>query len=397
MPSSTSSSEPGAAPQGIVQREGALPAGLRLTASDRPGQAQPIPTRDVPAQPWGRILIGVLAAIVVGAIGLEVNARERIGLHAGDLDNSEISWSDEKLRAAGAPTAIVGDSRILFDTDLDRFEALTGVRPIQLAIHGTSALTLLENMADDKDFKGVLIVGLADTMFFQPFDGYGGYVKKWHEFRAPYRLVSNEIDHSLQRRIAFLDSNYRLSVLAHRLDRDFRPGVEGPMDDIWKLQEVGEHRATHLWDRVEYDHAWRARTRWAWKGFKDKFPYTPELIAKGHARAKVAVDKIRARGGDVVFIRPPSAAQLRVNEEAQVPKAKGWDYLLSYTHSVGIHSDELPAPVGGWDLPEWSHLSRTCATVYTDAYVRRLTELIPRLKLRADAPRPLSQADCASA
>ena len=267
-------------------------------------------------------------ALVVGAVALEVNARERIGLHAGDLDNSEIAWSNEKLRAAGAPAAIVGDSRILFDTDLDRFEAMTGIRPIQLAIHGTSALTLLENMADDPDFKGVLIVGLADTMFFQPFDGYGGYVKKWHEFRAPYRIVSNEIDHVLQRRIAFLDSNYRLSVVAHRLDPDFRPGVEGPKDDIWKLQEVGEHRQTWMWDRVEHDPAWRARTRWAWKGFKEKFPFTPELIAKGQARAKAAVDKIRARGGDVVFIRPPSAPQLRVNEEAQVPKAKGWDILV---------------------------------------------------------------------
>ena len=353
-----------------------------------------MPTRDIPKQPWGGILLGVVGALIIGAVALEVNARQRIGLHAGDLDNSEIAWSNEKLRAAGAPAAIVGDSRILFDTDLDRFEALTGVRPIQLAIHGTSALTLLENMADDKDFKGVLIVGLADTMFFQPFDGYGGYVKKWHEYRAPYRLVSTEIDHVLQRRLAFLDSSYRLSVLAYRLDPNFRPGVEGPKDDIWKLQEVGEHRSTHMWDRVEYDPAWRARTRWAWKGFKDKFPYTPQLIAKGQSRAKIAVDKIRARGGDVVFIRPPSAPPLRVNEEAQLPKAKGWDVILRNTHSVGVHADDLPTSVQGLDIPEWSHLSRRCSTVFTDAYVRRLAELTPRLKLRVNAPPALTRADC---
>ncbi|MFL6740734.1 MAG: hypothetical protein ACJ8E3_04670 [Sphingomicrobium sp.] len=380
----------------MVQREGALPAGLRLTASQRPGQAQPVPTRDIPAQPWGRILAGVAAALIVGVAALEVNARANIGLHAGDLDNSEVSWTNEKLRAAGAPAAIVGDSRILFDTDLDRFEALTGVRPIQLAVHGTSALTLLETMADDPDFKGVLIVGLADTMFFQPFDGYGKYVRKVDEFRAPYRVASNEIDHVLQRRLAFLDSNYRLSVLAQRLDPNFRAGVEGPMDDIWKLQEVGEHRQTHMWDRVEYDPAWRARTRWAWKGFKEKFPFTPELIAKGQARAKAAVDKIRERGGDVVFVHPPSAPQLRVNEEAQVPKAKGWDVLLRTTKSAGIHSDDLPA-AQGLTLPEWSHLSRKCATVFTDAYVRRLTEVTPRFRLRADAPPPLSRRDCVPA
>ena len=119
MPSSTSSSDPVAAPQGIVHREGALPAGLRLTASDRPGQAQPVPTRDVPAQPWGPILAGVLVALAVGAVGLELNARERIGLHPGDLDNSEISWSNEKLHAVGAPAAIVGTHWWMRDKTLE--------------------------------------------------------------------------------------------------------------------------------------------------------------------------------------------------------------------------------------------------------------------------------------
>ncbi|HKX93054.1 MAG TPA: hypothetical protein VJM15_11610, partial [Sphingomicrobium sp.] len=379
-------------PRGIVQREGALPAGLRLTASDRPGQAQPVPTRDVPSHPWGRIIVGVTVALVLGVAALEVNAR-RLELRPGDLDNSEVAWVKERVRSESAAVAIVGDSRILFDTDLDRFEALTGQRPVQLAIHGTSALTLLEDVAGNENFYGVLVVGLADTMFFQPFDGYGEYVRRRGDFTSPSGRVGIEIDHMLQRRLAFLDSNHRLSVVAHRLDPDFRPGVEGPKHDIWKVSEVGENRATWLWSRIETDPFYTARTRWAWKGFKEKFPFTPQLIAKGHARAKAAVDKIRARGGEVVFVRPPSAPQLRVNEEAQVPKAKGWDVLLRNTRSVGVHIDDLPA-AQGLTLPEWSHLNRKCATVFTDAYVRRLTELTPRLTLRPDAPPPLGRADC---
>ncbi len=389
MPSSTSSSEP---PKGIVQREGALPAGLRLTASDRPGEAQPVPTRDIPRQPWGRIMVAVVIALAAGIVALELNA-SRMGLNAGDLDNSEVAWIKERVRSESNPVAIVGDSRILFDTDLDHFEKLTGVRPVQLAIHGTSALTLLEDAASNENFRGLLIVGLADTMFFMPFDGYGEYVRRRGDFTSPSGRLGIEIDHVLQRRLAFLDSSHRLSVLAHRLDPDFRPGVEGPKHDIWKVSEVGENRQTRMWDRVEYDPAYRARTRWAWKGFKEKFPYTPELIAKGHARAKAAVDAIRARGGEVVFVRPPSAPELRVNEEAQVPKAKGWDQLLANTASAGVHADDLPL-AQNLELPEWSHLNRQCAAVFTDAYVRRLTELTPRLKLRPGAPPPLSRADC---
>lgn len=389
MPSSTSSSESG----GVLKEKGALPAGLRLTASDRPGEAQPVPTRDIPSQPWGRIMAFVAVALVAGVAALEANAR-RIGLRAGDLDNSEVAWVKERVRSDSAEVAIVGDSRILFDTDLDRFEALTGKRPVQLAIHGTSALTLLEDAASNENFRGLLIVGMADTMFFQPFDGYGEYVKRRGDFTSPSGRLGIEIDHILQRRLAFLDSNYRLSVVAHRLDPDFRPGVEGPKHDIWKVAEVGENRATSMWPRVEKDLAYRARTRWAWKGFKEKFPYTPQLIAKGHARAKAAVDKIRARGGEVVFVRPPSAPQLRVNEETALPKAKGWDVLLTKTRAVGVHNDDLSPDVQGLTLPEWSHLNRACATVFTDAYVRRLAAQTPRVKLKKDAPPPLSRNDC---
>ena len=393
MPSSTSNSDAGSSqPRGIVQREGALPAGLRLTASDRPGQAQPVPTRDVPAKPWGRVMIAVAVMLLAGVAALEANAR-RLQLRAGDLDNSQVAWIKERVRSETADVAIVGDSRILFDTDLDRFEALTGVRPVQLAIHGTSALTLLEDVASNEAFRGLLIVGLADTMFFQPFDGYGEYVRRRGDFTSPSGRASIEIDHVLQRRLAFLDSSYRLSVLAHRLDPDFRAGVEGPKHDIWKVAEVGEQRQTHLWPRIETDERLREHARWAWKGFKEKYPYTPELIAKGHKRAVAAVQAIRARGGEVVFVRPPSGPQLRVNEEAQVPKARGWDTLLRNTGSVGVHIDDLPA-AQNLTLPEWSHLNRECATVFTDAYVRRLTDLTPRLKLRSDAPQPLARADC---
>ena len=67
--------------------------------------------------------------------------------------------------------------------------------------------------------------------------------------------------------------------------------------------------------------------------------------------------------------------------------------LLRNTRSVGVHADDLPQ-AQDLILPEWSHLNRACATVFTDAYVRRLAELTPRLKLRPDAPRPLSRDDC---
>ena len=76
-----------------------------------------------------------------------------------------------------------------------------------------------------------------------------------------------------------------------------------------------------------------------------------------------------------------------------MPKAKGWDALIANTRSVGVHADDLPQ-AQNLTLPEWSHLNRKCARVFTDAYVRALAAQTPRLKLRPDGPRPLTRADC---
>src|SRR5260221_8409991 len=62
MPSSTSSSSHGGAPE---------PLATRLTAADRPGVAQPVPERPVPDRPWGKTLLAAtaLALLLCGGRG----------------------------------------------------------------------------------------------------------------------------------------------------------------------------------------------------------------------------------------------------------------------------------------------------------------------------------------
>lgn len=116
MPSSIShSSAHKAEVRGV--REGALPAGLRQTAANRPGQAQPVPTRDIPLRPWVKMGTFVLVAVLLLVGAWEWAARNWIGLRAGDIDDSPQAWAEARRAADSAPVAIVGDSRILFDTD----------------------------------------------------------------------------------------------------------------------------------------------------------------------------------------------------------------------------------------------------------------------------------------
>jgi hypothetical protein len=375
-------------------RDGALPPGLRKTASDRPGQAQPVPTRDVPARPWVKIGTSVFLMVAVLMTGWEWTARAKLGLRAGDIDDSPQAWAEARRAADHAQVAIVGDSRILFDTDQGRFEALTGVRPAQVSHVGTNARALLENFANDPNFHGLLIVGMADTMYFgMPVIGLGGTaIHNYAKNDKPSQLTGLWLDRWLQSYFAFMDHDYRLSLWLPRIDNGWRKGVDSPYEDVWKVSETLPGRQFFMWHQIETDPYLQGHARHAWAGFKG--PVVPPAVAdKVIARTAEAVRRIRARGGDVVFIRPPSAPELRVNEQKRIPRAMGWDRLLVGANAKGVHADDLPQ-AQNLVLPELSHLSRRCAAVFTDAYVRRLIDLTPRLKLRADAPPPLSRVDC---
>jgi hypothetical protein len=375
-------------------REGALPAGLRQTAANRPGQAQPVPTRDIPARPWVHIGTFVFVAVLLLTSAWEWTAREKLGLRAGDIDDSPQAWAEARRAADLAPVAIVGDSRILFDTDQGRFQAMTGVRPVQVSHVGTNSRTLLEHFANDPNFHGLLIVGMADVLYFgKPDIGLAATaIHNYDKNDKPAQLTGLWIDRWLQNYLAFMDSDYRLSMWLPRLDNGWRKGTDSPYDDVWKISEVSPGRQYFMWDQIEKPGYLQSHARLAWHGFKGPV-IPPFLVQRVIARSAEAVRRIRARGGDVIFIRPPSAPELRVNEDHGLPRKLGWDRLLAGANAKGIHADDLPQ-AQNLVIPEYSHLSRKCARVFTDAYVRRLVQLTPRLKLRADAPPPLSRADC---
>jgi hypothetical protein len=336
----------------------------------------------------------VFCAVVALTAAWEWTARTYLGLRAGDIDDSPQAWAEARRAADHAPVAIVGDSRILFDTDQGRFQALTGVRPVQVAHVGTDARALLEHFANDPNFHGLLLVGMADTMYFgMPAIGLGGTaIHNYAKNDKPSQLTGLWLDRWLQNYLAFMDHDYRLSNWAPRIDNGWRKGVDGPYEDVWKISETSPGRQYFMWSKIQTDPYLQGHARHAWKGFKG--PNIPPWLAnKVIARSAEAVRRIRARGGEVIFIRPPSAPQLRVNEQQRIPRALGWDRLLVGSSAKGIHADDLPR-AQNLELPEWSHLTRKCAAVFTDAYVRRLAELTPRLKLRANSPPPLSRADC---
>jgi len=340
------------------------------------GNPDSTPQRPAPPLPW--LWITALAMLVfVLSISVWEWQMRRLELLPGDLGDGNAFWAVErhKVDQAGPGSAvIVGSSRILFDTDLALFEDVTGRQVIQLALPGTGPRAFIEDLANNTGFGGLLVVGVTPTAFFREGPGLMGGAIEYAQTETPAQRFGHRLFLFLARTFGFLDPDYALINLLRNHPYIERDGVEGPYGEVWKISDQGPGRQTSLWSRIETDEYLRRHARLAWGDFSG------DPIADGVIRAMVEttqrdVERIRSRGGDVVFVRPPSAGPLRENEARRIPRAWGWDRLLRATGAFGIHFEDYPE-MQNLDLPEWSHLSRESAARFTQAYATALAREI---------------------
>ncbi len=364
MPSSTSSSE-------------------RLTAADRPGVAQPVPTREIPDRPWWPILFGALLLAVTLTGAWEWHWRG-FGAVPGYRDD-EAMWARQRRRidaGAGDATVLVGSSRTLFDLQLRVWQRLSGRRPIQLAIVGTSPLSVLEDLANDPAFTGRLVIGIAPDIFFSGREYRGTFVR-YAAKETPSQRVGKILSmHLVEPWFAFYDPDFALFPLLRRQAWPTRKGAPDHLQ-VRKILVMEADRNTHMWSKLETDANYRALARRIWAQEFNDPPPTAAKAAENRrtldqqiARTAAAIAKLRARGIAMVFMRAPSAGEYLAYENRVYPRRTTWDVLLAKSGTPGIHFEDYPT-LQGYDLPEWSHMTKASAEGYTKAFYGILERKYP--------------------
>ena len=353
----------------------AVRPGLRLTAADRPGVAQPVPERDIPDRRWGAILLAALVMTTLMLGEWEWHWRS-FGVEPS-IANSDALWATQRRRIdhgeGDGATVLIGSSRMLFDLQLPVWQKLSGTRPIQLALEGTSPMFALEDLADDPNFRnGRLLVGVAPDIFFSGFGYRAGVLKYFHKQSPSQRIGQWLSMHFVEPFLAFDDPDYALPAVLERQDWwPVRPGMH-PHKDVRKLMVVvDEDRASHIWDKLEKDPTYAALAQSIWtQRFAMRPGDSPAALQKGAdeqiARAAKAVAKLRKRNVEVIFVRTPSAEKYLAFEDRVFPRAKTWNVLLAKTGAPGVHFQDHPELQGFW-LPEWSHLAAGDAVRFTQA------------------------------
>ena len=352
---------------------------LRLTASDRPGVAQPVPVRDIPAQPWGFVFVTAAALLLVMLAGWEGYWR-----HFGVVPsyrNSDGQWAEQRRRiddGEGGKTVLIGASRMLFDIQLPEWERATGERPIQLAMEGTSPVPVLEDLAADPKFTGRLVIDVTPHVLFAG-GMYRGEMLSYYKTQTPSQHIGDWLSMTLlEPYVAFYDPDFALGTIVQRQPWPKRPGLTERVVPR-KLVQHDLDRNTYLWDKVVDDPEYHELVRSIWlRNFARPVGQilpgmdTPEgkrkVVDEQIARMVAAIDKLRARGVPVLFVRPPSDGPIHAFEDRELPRAQTWDLVLERTGAPGIHYEDYPELMG-YELPEWSHLSAPEAVRFTAALV----------------------------
>jgi hypothetical protein len=358
MPSSTSSSDRAAS-----QVAAPLPRPGEL---DRDAYRRPLPALAFAREGLVALLVFVLA-VTVWELGWRNYGSEPA------IRNSEGLWAAQRRRidqGEGDRTVIVGSSRVLFDLQLPVWERISGERPIQLALEGTSPVPLMEDLAADPDFTGRLVVGVSPPLLFT---GYGyrlGALKRYRE-ETPAQWIGQQLSqHLLEPWLAFLDEDFALFTVLKRQAWPVRPGTR-IYQDVRKLSVSEADRNTRMWSKVENDPEYARMAQQIWTQLFQGPPPGPPVdmaavMEKQIEAAVAAVARLRERGVPVVFVRAPSDADFLAFEQKAFPREVTWDRLIERSGAAGVHFADHPQ-LQGYRLPEWSHLSASEADRFTAA------------------------------
>jgi transposase len=328
--------------------------------------------RPIPPAPWGRIAVVITVVVIIATAGWEFYCRS-LG-YGPTLNDNEDLWTMKRRMVKPESVVIIGDSRAWFDVDLDEFQKGLGKRPIQLAMAGSTVLPALVDLADDEHFHGTIICSVVPHLFFAPpgsppMDRAEKGVKRFHN-QTPAQRVSQYLGMPLEEHIAFLKpDDLSLEALLNRLPIANRPGALVPPRFPPYFQTEDRERRARMWDECAKPGSELAKqiqqiwiplfTPPAPPSYIPKevfFAQINEGIKKRFADVTAATEKIRSRGGKIVFVRFPNTGGLKELEDRITPREKTWDPLLKMTGAPGIYYSDFP-DLSGFDCPEWSHLS----------------------------------------
>ena len=316
----------------------------------------------------------ILALILtIGALALWENYCRESGFIAA-VEGDKALWAEHRDRLRNndpQQVLLVSASRGHFDFQLNEWEEITGNRPIQLGAGGRGSGAVFQDIVENTEFSGTIIINVTPGLFFvPPADSVFGWRrgKAWVDYyydRTYAQRLNQNLSYLLQPYFAFLTSDMDGDPdLRSLIERIKIPGSVKSGPPFPRFANVDADRNTTMMDRVVTDTAYAGVIQRVWTHNYDSINRLADAKPIIFQFYYDLLKKFKDRGGLVVFTRNPSHGGVRAHERQAHPRRDYWDLFIADSGCSGYHFEDYPQ-LSQFFTPEWSHLSTPDAKKYT--------------------------------
>jgi hypothetical protein len=274
-------------------------------------------------------------------------------------------WSLAKSKVLNSPGVLVlaGSSRFHCGLRVAEFEALNPAQlTVQLSVSGASPLSILAHLSADENFRGVILCEVIPHHYFtdigprEPWPGlahrpYSSRWEDWLHVQASRQLTLMSPVVKLDRVFSSLVSSGALPEPMQLAMTDRRElAVDYRGANLEEAQESGA-AAYQRFGKVLTGTALQERILWI----------------------NGQVERLKQRGGRVIFFRMISSGRILAVEDERFPDPIYWAALTTGVDAPAIHFREIPA-LGGFNCPEGAHLDRQDAAPFSRALALELRQ-----------------------
>lgn len=326
----------------------------------------------LPQGQWLATWLATLVIVISMTFGWEMYCRMIGFTPAGVADTPEL-WAQVRKRASTLghdAVILVGASRIQLGINTEVMSRYTPAHPAQLAIDGSLLMPVLENLAADDSITGTVIVDmevekinphLTDKRtqgiveFYEQYKRatpYGmlqpaeeflqNYVNRWFAFRITGANPQTLLTRTLSGGNNQVTGDYLITLPDRSRQADYS---KVPQPDVY-LARLKRNLGSDTLENI---------TPAQWSAFTTDVQHLESLV-----------QRIKQRGGRVVFVRFPTDKGIWQIDQTRLPRAQYWDKLAAMTSAETIHFNDYPE-LSRYNLPDGSHLDYRDAIPFTDA------------------------------
>ena len=311
----------------------------------------------LPRGAWGRTWVFAITLSIVLLTSWDIYWVRR-GFE-GHIADEEGAWVIARESVGPTSTVLIGTSRIQASVLPGEWARVWGANePVQLAIISSSPTPILEHIALDESFRGLVVMDVTPQVVFDPtLDGEEESYAMIDAARmarvSPAKRIDARIGRQVSRAMAFRHpalSPGRLIVGA----------IEGTSPQPISVPARPDRFLEFDFTKLDAED----RRQRLYRTLAGKDAPTSQGVGDVVARLESAATAIGNRGGYVLFVHFPRCGEIRVIEETLYPKAVFWDRLAGVPSTSKIDMEELDE-VRRFECHDGSHVDIQDAPVFT--------------------------------